>query len=305
MKKEGQEATKYCGIIPPLLTPLQADETLDEESFEKIIEYCIKNGVSGLFTMGTTGEAVNVSRKVWKQASKFAISTVKGRVPVFSGVIDSSTARVIENIKELEDSGASIVVVSPFFYLQNTCQDEIIRHYEQICRATDLKVVVYNIPSTTHANILPETMLELSKIDNIVAYKDSCADFEQFQRNLFLMKDASVSILNGAEELCAASMLFGADGCIPGLANLFPRVFVSMYEATLKRDLDRAFELQKQVWEIRKILFAGKSWLSGMKYAAQRLHLCSEKATSPIEPLQFEEKKKIERIIDQYCSSFI
>jgi len=290
----------YYGIIPPIVTPLKEDETLDETGLEKLVDYCIDNGVHGVFAMGTSGEAMCVSKKVWKRTIEVTLRAAKNRVPVFCGAIDSSTSRVIENIKELEQSGAQIVVITPAFYLQNTCQSEIIRHFEKVCSSTKLQVVAYNIPPTTHVNILPGTIKKIAEIDNLVAYKDSCADWEQFQRNIFVLEDSNISLFNGAEELCGASMLFGAQGCVPGLANFFPWLFVDMYDAALKNDTKKVYDLQKQVWDVRKTLSAGKSWMSAMKYISKRFGFGTDKVTSPVEPLTAEEKREIDEIMERY-----
>jgi dihydrodipicolinate synthase/N-acetylneuraminate lyase len=287
------------GIIPPVITPLTKDEKLDMEGFAKVINHCIDHGVHGIFTLGSSGEAMSISRSEFLKTAEAAVKIVGKRVPLFIGAIDTCTARVIENIKELEQIGAEMVVITPGFYMQNTCQDEIIRHFEKICGCTALKVVVYNIPSLTHVNILPETILELSKNENIVAYKDSCANWEQFQRNLFLLENAKISVFNGAEELCSASLLFGADGCVPGLADFFPRLFVDMYYAAQQKDVATVFSLQKKVWDLRKTLFVGKSWMSAMKYIAARLGLASNYVASPIEPLTPEEMKRIDQILER------
>jgi 4-hydroxy-tetrahydrodipicolinate synthase len=287
------------GIIPPVITPLTENEELDRESFEKGINYCIDNGVHGIFALGSSGAVMSISRKVFLETAEAAMKIVGKRVPLFVGVIDTCTARVIENIRELEQLGVEMVVVTPAFYMQNTCQDEIVRHFEKICESTNLKVVVYNIPPLCHVNILPETVLKLAQIENIVAYKDSCANWEQFQRNLFLLENAPISVFNGAEELCAASMLFGADGCVPGLGDYFPRLFVDMYNAARQKDIVTVYELQKKVWDIRKTLFAGKSWMSGMIYIASRLGLASNYVATPIEPLTPEEMKQIDEILDR------
>lgn len=294
---------KYHGIIPPIITPLLEDESLDEQAYAKVIDYCIDNGVHGIFAMGSSGEAMNVTRRVWKKAAEAALKTAAGRTPVFNGAIDSCTKRVIENIKELEQIGAQIVVATPAFYQPNSCQSEIIRHFEQICRSTSLEVVVYNIPPMTHVNILPETIVEIAKFDNVVAYKDSCANWVQFQRDLFLLEDSNISIFNGAEELCAASLIFGAHGCVPGLANFCPKMFVDMYNAALSQDVGQVYELQKQVWDFRKTLSVGKSWLSAMKYIAQKMNFGLDKVSSPLEPLRDDEKRKIDAISKNYINS--
>lgn len=288
------------GIIPPIITPLTAEGKLDEAGLCKVIDHCIAGGVSGLFTMGSTGEAMRTGRDVWRDALKISLKHVDGQIPVFCGIVDSTTERALENAREAEQLGAEYLVATVPFYIQNTCQGEILRHYEKIAASTDCKIVVYNIPGMTGTCIAPETIARLAQIENVVAFKDSSADWEHFQRCLYLLENAPISIFNGAEELCSAAMIFGADGCVPGLGCLFPKVFVDMYQAALADDIQTAHALQRQVWQVRKSLSVGKSWISSMKYLGYLLHLSSTDCASfPIEPLTEEEKARIDRIVEE------
>lgn len=295
-----QNKQAYTGIIPPIITPLHEDRTLDVEGLKRLIDFDIANGVTGIFTMGSSGEAMMTSREVWLAAIKNTVDHVAGRVPVFCGVIDSSTTRVIENIKAAEQAGAEIMVVTPAFYLQNSCQAEILRHYETIARSTRCKLVAYNIPGMTHAYIAPETIRQIAEIDNVVAYKDSCADWESFQRVLFLLEDRDIAVFNGAEELCSAAMIFGAQGCVPGLANFFPRMFVDIYNACKKGDIQEAYRLQKDIWSLRKVLSVGKHWMSAMKHIGHSMGFGADVASLPIEPLMPEQAKAIDEITKRY-----
>lgn len=288
---------KYFGIIPPLITPLTPQRELDREGLAKLIEYNIEGGVHGIFAMGSSGEAMMTSRETWLQTLETTVAQAKGRVPVFCGVIDSSTVRVIENIKAAEQVGADIMVVTPAFYLQNAAQSEITRHYELVAKSTNKSIVVYNIPGMTHTPIAPETVREIALLDNVVAYKDSSADWEQFQRALFLLEDRDIAVFNGAEELCAAAMIFGAQGCVPGLADFFPRVFVEMYEACRAGDVARSYALQRQVWQVRKALSVGKHWMSAMKHLGANMGFGTDIATLPVEPLTDAEKQRIDEIV--------
>ena len=292
----------YHGIIPPVVTPLADDETLDEEAYARLLTSLCDAGMHGIFAMGSSGEAMNVTRSVWKRAIAAAVGIVAERVPVFCGVIDSCTKRVIEAIKEAEQVGATTVVATPAFYLQNGGQGEIIRHYEAICRSTNLEVVVYNIPAMVHANILPETIQKLQDIDNVVAYKDSCGDWEQFQRNLFVMNTSRVSLFNGAEELSGASLVFGAQGCVPGLANFYPKLFVEMYDASLAGKIAEVFELQRSVWDIRRVLRVGKSWMAAMKYLTRKWGFGRGTLSTPVEPLTKDQEREIDAIVEPYSS---
>lgn len=197
----------YTGIIPPIVTPLTPQEELDSDALQKLISFDIENGVSGIFVNGTSGEALRLPDHVWQETMRTALAASFGRIPVFCGAIDTSTSRVIERLKTIEECGGKIAVCTPPFYLTSFGQDEILRHYDAICRSTGLEIAVYNIPETTHANILPETISRLAEYDSIVAYKDSTADWQQLQRAMILLKDKDIAVLNGAEELCCVSML--------------------------------------------------------------------------------------------------
>lgn len=292
--------TKYTGIIPPLVTPLNQDYQLDEPALERLIQHTLTGGVSGLFINGTSGEALRLSDSIWESLTRKTLAFVDGRVPVFCGAIDTSTARTIERIKKLEDMGASIAVSTPPFYLANFGQDEILRHYDAVCNATSMELAVYNIPENTHANILPETIGRLADYDNIVAYKDSSADWQQMQRVLFCLGDKDISVFNGAEELCAVSMLYHADGCIPGLANFLPGLFVELSEACAANDVERTYTLQKAINSIRQCIFVNNCWMSGMKCLLDVFGIGSSYPSQTLPRATAEDRDKILRILSEH-----
>lgn len=293
------KTTKYTGIIPPLVTPLDCNYHLDESSLEKLIDHTINGGVSGLFINGTSGEALRLTDDVWEHLTRKTLAYAGNRVPIFCGAIDTSTARTIERIKKLEDMGASIAVSTPPFYLANFGQDEILRHYDAICNATSIEIAVYNIPENTHANILPETIGKLAEYENIVAYKDSSADWQQLQRILFCLRDKNIAVFNGAEELCAVSMLYHADGCIPGLANFIPKLFVELSEACITNDVERTYELQRTINAIRQCIFVNNCWMSGMKALLDVFHFGNDIPSPSLLPLSSEEKEQMLLILKE------
>lgn len=288
---------KYTGIIPPIITPLTKDHELDREALKRLIDFDIKGGVTGVFAMGSSGEAMMTTKKVWLDTLRAAAQITQDRCQLFCGVIDASTVRVIENIKMAEDAGATTFVVTPAFYLQNACQNEVLRHYEQIAASTKSDIVMYNIPSMVHVNIDPETAREIAQIDNVVAMKDSSADWERFQRYLFLLEDRDIALFNGAEELCAAAAAFGAQGCVPGLANFFPRLFVDIFNAGKRGDLQEAYRLQRRCWQLRKALGVGAHWMSAMKYIGSKMGFGEMIASAPVEPLTKEQMRGIDAIV--------
>lgn len=300
MAKSAKGSEKlFSGIIPPVITPLTAERALDVQALDRLVDFLIGQGVSGIFVGGTSGEACYLSAPDQDRLYERCIERTAGRVPVLCGVIEPSTARVVERIKALEQVGAEIFVATPAFYLQNSCQDEVLRHYEAVSRATEHWVAAYNIPVTTHVNILPETAAKLNGFDNLVLYKDSCADFEQIQRNIYLLRDTHISLFNGAEELCAASMVFGAQGCVPGLANYFPKLFIDCCESARLGKLAEASALQEKIYRIRKSLNVGGHWMSSMKYLSRRFGFGEGGLSLPLEPLTQSQAAEIERILTE------
>lgn len=289
--------SRFSGIVPPLVTPLNKDEIVCKDSLHKLIDHCLNNGVSGVFVNGTSGEAMRVSDSVWEEMTKETLAYVGDRGVVFCGAIDSSTTRVIEKIKKIEALGGKIAVCTPPFYLANFGQDEILRHYDRICNQSKIEIAIYNIPDTTHVNILPRTIAKLADYENVVVYKDSCADWQQFQRNIYYLHDKDISLFNGAEELCAASMLFGAQGCIPGLANFFPDLFVQLYEVCKSGNITESYELQKKICEVRDCLFEGPAWISVMKYLLSVYDLGEEYVSWPIPEMTDEHKNRVLKIL--------
>ncbi len=287
----------YTGIIPPIVTPLTPQEELDSDALQKLISFDIENGVSGIFVNGTSGEALRLPDHVWQETMRTALAASFGRIPVFCGAIDTSTSRVIERLKTIEECGGKIAVCTPPFYLTSFGQDEILRHYDAICRSTDLEIAVYNIPETTHANILPETISRLAEYDSIVAYKDSTADWQQLQRAMILLKDKDIAVLNGAEELCCVSMLWGAGGCIPGLANFVPGLFVQLQNSCRAGCLEKARQLQEQINAIRKAIFVSGCWMAGMKGILELFGLGSRTVSQPLQAVTESQLDEIRRIL--------
>lgn len=287
----------YHGIIPPTITPLLPNEQLDKSAVKKLVEHCITGGVHGLFVNGTSGEAMRVSDTVWEDNTRTVLDQVKGRIPVFCGAIDSSTIRTIEKIKKVEDMGGKLAVCTPPFYLTSFGQDEILRHYDKICESTSIDIVPYNIPEMTQANILPETIRKLADHEKIVVYKDSCADWQQVQRNLFMLEDKNIAFFNGAEELCSTSMIYGAQGCIPGLANFYPKLFVELYDLCRKGKIAESYELQKRIYRIRKSIFVGDCWIAGMKFLGKLYGFGDSSISSPLKEMTIDQQLQAESIL--------
>ena len=259
---------KYHGIIPPIVSPVDRDENIDEHGFRALIEYCIEGGLHGLLVAGTNGETMQLTQKERNRAIKIAIDQANGRIPVIAGVMDTSTKRVIENIKALEDIGGTCAAVTPIFYDRHTSQDETVRHFERILKETKVDLFVYNIPPFTGIKLTPETVMTIADMDKrVVGYKDSAAAYTDFLKVVAKYKDTPFCVLSGATPQALSGILMGADGFVPALGPAFPEMFVDAYEAAKSKDVDLTREYDELIRESGKILGMTKNATAAAKYA--------------------------------------
>lgn len=288
---------RLFGIIPPLVTPLKENGELDIEGLERLIEYQLAGGVNGIFIMGSCGEGSCVPGTLRKKMLIETNRIAAGRIPILTGVLETSTDKVVEAVLELEAFGLEYAVITPPFYLAAANQEEIIRHYERIAEKTHVKLVVYNIPPYVHTKILPETMVQLAGMEKIVAFKDSTGDWADFQKALILKERYGFTLLSGNEDLCGAALLLGADGCVPCLANAYPALYVKLFQAAGRKDIAEVFGYQKEIISLRESFKCGKYWISIVKYLCTSMGIIKEFVSPPQDMLANEEKEEINKII--------
>jgi len=285
---------KYYGQIPPIITPVDEHENLDEKGFRGLIDYNIENGIHGLFVGGTMGESLAITQEVRTNAIKVAVDQVNGRIPVLGGVMDSSTRRVIENIKAIEQCGCDAAVVTPIFYDRHTSQDESIRHFEKIAKETNIDLIIYNIPAFTGVKMAPKTVLEISKFDHVRGYKDSTGVMVEFLSILDAKRDdPDFSILMGLPALAIPSIMLGADGMIPGIGPRWPRMFSDAYEAAVNKDIELCKKYIHLIIEAGKVMSLTKNGTAGCKYAIGTLGFTDKRVIWPQDYILPEEEKAI------------
>lgn len=290
---------KYFGVIPPIITPIDENEDVDEKGFRRLLRHCVDKGLHGIFVAGTNGETMALTQEQRDRAISIALDEVGDSIPVMAGVMDTSTRRVVENIKRLEQMGGTCAVVTPIFYARHTTQDETIRHFEKITRESKIDIVIYNIPPFTGLSMTFDTVKRIASMDHIVGYKDSSGNFPDFVKCLMYFKGKDFCLLQGSTALAAASMLMGADGFIPSIAPLFPSLFIELYEAGKAGNIARTMEINELIAETSAILSMSKNQISANKFAISRLGFTSKRVIAPLEPLSLEEERKICEKIDE------
>src|ERR1700724_2465248 len=223
------------GIIPPVATPMQANEDLDLPRLKWFIDRLLTAGVHGIFVLGTNSEFYALDEREKQQVIATAVEHVRGRVPVYAGTGAESTREVIRLTRMAEREGVQgVSIITPYFVLPN--QQEIYDHYRRIAEQTSLPVILYNNPSTCGGlKIDVDTVARLAEIPNILGIKDSSGDLQNTNEYLRVVPDR-FSVLQGRDTLIYQALIFGARGAVPATANVAPRLLVEIYEAFQRGD---------------------------------------------------------------------
>ncbi len=290
------------GIIPPVLTPLAARDQLDGGAFDRLLNYLIGGGSSALFILGSTGESPGLSHRLRRDVIDRACATIGGRVPLLTGVTDTSFEETLRLAEHAAKAGASALVLSPPYYF-NLTQQAFLGYLERLVPLLPLPVYLYNIPSLTKLNIAPETVRAASQLSGVYGLKDSSGSVAYFTAVQSLMADRpDFAILGGVEEILAEMVARGAHGGVCGGANLCPRLYVDLFEATVRGDAERVRSLQGTVITISEGVYrAGEpesSYLRGLKCAASMLGFGNGLMAEPYLALREEERGEIRAVLE-------
>jgi 4-hydroxy-tetrahydrodipicolinate synthase len=242
----------FKGAGVALSTPFN-EKGVNYDTFESLIEYQIDGGIDCLLACGTTGEPSTMSWQERIDVAKFVVKKANGRVPVMVGTGGNSTDNVIKATKAATDLGAdSILLVTPYY---NKCtQTGLIKHYEIVAKSTHLPIVLYNVPSRTGVNIMPETVRTLADVDNIVAIKEASGDIGQIAKTASLCQ-GKIDIYSGNDDQVLPILSFGGVGVISVLANVAPKAMHDMVMAYLNGDTKTATDMQLKSIPLISALF--------------------------------------------------
>jgi dihydrodipicolinate synthase/N-acetylneuraminate lyase len=272
------------GIVPPLVTPLDASGDVDQGALARHIERVIAGEVSGLFVLGTTGEGPSLSDRQRRNAIAGTCEATAGRVPVLVGISDTSLENSLELARYAQSCGASAVVAAPPYYFPMS-QGDLARWFTALAQRSPLPVVLYNMPACVRTVIEPETLEVCARSSNIVAVKDSSGDLEYFRRLIELRRlRADWTFLVGPEHLLAEATQLGGDGGVSGGANLAPELFVAQYHAAKRGDAAEVAELQRGIEELGRLYRVTEGFMGvarGIKGALRVLGVCGDAMAAP------------------------
>lgn len=247
------------GIITPIITPMNADESVNLDELRNQIERLIQGGVHGIFPFGTNGEGYILSETEKTEVLEAAIDQVKGRVPVYAGSGLISTKDTIRMSKKAEELGADVLsIITPSFAVAS--QKELYDHYVEIAKHVDTPIVLYNIPARTGNRLLPETVAKLAKdVDLIVGAKDSSGDWDNLKAYITETRELEKDfyVLSGNDSLILPCLKEGGFGGIAGCSNVYPHVLSSIYNLFMEGKSEEAEAAQESIASFRAVFQYG------------------------------------------------
>ncbi|MDO4182570.1 MAG: dihydrodipicolinate synthase family protein [Coriobacteriia bacterium] len=239
------DCSKFKGVIPPVVIPLTKEKTLDLDAFTNTINRMINAGVDGLFFLGSSGEVAFLTDAQRYHILMEAVAIVNGRVPVMAGIIDMETLRVVDQAKRASSFGVdALVATAPFYALGGPKETE--RHFRAIREYTDLPLFAYDLPVCVHTKLDPTMLVRLGRDGVLQGVKDSSGDDVNFRWLCLQNEDAGhpLRLFTGHEVVVDGAYLSGADGSVPGLANLVPAKYVEQWRAYQAGDWEKVREIQ-------------------------------------------------------------
>ncbi|MDK3074052.1 4-hydroxy-tetrahydrodipicolinate synthase [Sedimentitalea sp. JM2-8] len=268
----------FKGSMPALVTPFRNGE-LDLETLKQLVEWHIGEGSSGLVPVGTTGESPTLTHEEHEIVVAEVVKAAAGRVPVIAGAGSNNTLEALRLTRHAQSVGADAALVVTPYYNKPT-QRGLIAHFTAVHDATDIPIIIYNIPGRSVIDMSPETMGELAKLPRIVGVKDATGDLARvsFQR---MTCGRDFVQLSGEDATAHGFNAQGGVGCISVTANVAPKLCAQMQAATLAGDYAAALDLADRLMPLHKAIFT-EPGLVGAKYGMSKLGLCSEEVRLPL-----------------------
>lgn len=291
------------GIIPPLVTPLLNRDELDVDGLSRLVARVLAGGVSGLFILGTTGEAPSLSYRLRRELIDRVCAVVDAEVPVLVGITDTSFVESLSLAEHAARAGATAVVLSTPYYFP-AGQTELKQYVEHLAGDLSLPLVLYNMPSLTKVWFEIETLQALASIDSIIGVKDSSGDLDYFARLVQLKSTRpDWSFMIGPEALLPQAIALGGDGGVSGGANVWPKLFVSCYTAARDGDTESLARLSALIQRFQSVYDVGKyasRHIKATKCCLSLLGVCDDFMAEPFNRFHEPERQRVFEILKQF-----
>jgi len=270
----------FKGVGTALITPFKDDLSVDLDSIKRIVRNQLENRIDAMIVLGTTGESPVINYDERRKIISAVAEEASGKVPVIVGTGSNDTKKVVENNKQAEDLKADgLLIVNPYY--NKGTQESLLEHYKFISEKTNLPIILYNVPSRTGMNILPETVIKIhNECKNVIAVKEASGDISQIAK-LISLKPDSLSVLSGNDDQTLAIMALGGDGVISVFSNPYPTEMKQVADAVLNKKLPTAQKFNKKYLGMMISLFVETS-PAPVKYVMAKLGLCENNLRLPL-----------------------
>lgn len=285
---------KFSGVAPPAVTPFKEDGSVDKKSYKDLLDWWIDNGVHGIVPCGSNGEVSYLTKEERIELIEITVDQVAGRASVIAGTGFPSTQQTIEMTKVAKHIGAdAALIVTPFYYPID--QEELFEHYRQIAEEVNIPIILYNVPKFTHQNLEAETVIKLSKFDNIIGIKESSGNLTSIQQIIAGTEKEDFDLLAGSGSLFYATLQAGGKGGILALANVAPKECSEIFNLFSEGNLEKARELNYKLIKLNQAITKTYG-IAGLKFVLKLLGQPAGIPRPPLQPLSVEEKKAIQSI---------
>jgi 4-hydroxy-tetrahydrodipicolinate synthase len=285
----------FSGSFTALITPFRSGE-IDEPALRRLVDFQIENGIRGLVPCGTTGESVTLTEAEHDRVIEIVVDQAAGRVPVIAGTGSNNTAVTIARTRHAQAAGADAALVVAPYYNKPT-QEGLVRHYSAIAEATSLPIVLYNVPGRTGVNLLPEAVVRLDEIPNIVAIKEASGNLDQVSEILTSVPSDFV-LLSGDDSLTLPIMSVGGLGVISVLSNIAPAPVAELVGACLRTDFVGARVIHHRIFDLCRAMFIENN-PTAVKTAAAMLGLCSDELRLPLITMGEANRRRLAESLDR------
>lgn len=285
----------FHGSIVALITPF-LDGKVDVERLHELVEYHIENGTNAIVAAGTTGESGTLELQEKILVFKTVIELVNERIPVIAGTSCNATKECIHLTQVAMDCGAHAALIMTPAYIKPT-QEGLYQHYRHIAEAVAIPIILYNVPSRTSCDLLPETVARLSAISNIIGIKEATGRFERLEQ-LLTIQPNPIDIYSGDDATAAQWMLAGAKGVISVTANVAPRLMAKLCDAALDGDMTQCLELNERLMPLYQQLFVESNPIP-VKWAAHKMGLLNDEIRLPLTRLSEQHRPALEDVLSK------
>ncbi|GAB3131589.1 4-hydroxy-tetrahydrodipicolinate synthase [Novispirillum itersonii subsp. nipponicum] len=284
------------GSITALITPFTADGAIDAKAFQDFVAWQIAEGTDGVVPVGTTGESPTLSHDEHKRVVELCIEVAKGKVPVIAGSGANSTHETIDLTRHAQEAGADAALLVVPYYNKPT-QEGLYQHFKAVHDATDIPLVLYNIPGRSVVDMSVETMKRLADLPRIVGVKDATADLARPLRTRVVIGTEFIQ-LSGEDATVTAFLAQGGHGCISVTSNIAPRLCGDLHDAWAAGDYAKAFEIRDRLMAVHDAMFCETS-PAPVKYAASLLGKCTDYVRLPMLPATEGARAKVREAMEQ------